>query len=107
MIGFFNSRAPREPGTALAPLAVAWLALVLLTLISLLLGQSSHGATWLQFVVAAIVWVKGLLVSRRFIESDLAHPFIKNVLRAFIAFAPIALVLTAVYRQEFAALVTL
>lgn len=97
----------KQPGTALAPLAVAWLALVLLTLLSLMLGQSSHGATWLQLVVAAIVWVKGVLVSRRFIESDLAHPFIKNVLRVFIAFTPVALVLTAVYRQEFAALVTL
>lgn len=101
------SERTQQPGTALAPLAIAWLALVALTLLSLLLGQSSHGATWLHFVVAAIVWVKGVLVSRRFIESDLAHPFIKNVLRGFIAFAPIALVLTAVYRQEFATLVTL
>lgn len=99
--------ATQQPGTALSPLVVAWLTLVALTLFSLVLGQWFHGAAWLQILVAAIVWIKGHLIARRFIESELAHPFIRNVLRGFIAFTPIALVLTAFYGHQFARWATL
>jgi hypothetical protein len=99
--------SPRQPGTSLAPLTVAWLALVALTLLSLGLGQWFHGAAWLQLLVAAIVWIKGALVARHFIESELAHPFIRNVLRGFIAFTPLALVFTAFYGERFARWATL
>lgn len=96
-----------RPNTALGPLVTAWLALVALTVLSLELGQHFHGAAWLQVLVAAIVWIKGTLVARRFIESELATPFIRNVLRAFIAFTPIALVLTAFFGSQFARWATL
>jgi hypothetical protein len=96
-----------RPNTALAPLATAWLALVALTLLSLGLGHWFHGAAWLQVLVAAIVWIKGSLVARRFIEAELAPPFIRNVLRGFIAFTPIALLLTAFYGQQLARWATL
>ncbi len=66
--------ATPQPGTALSPLVVAWLALVALTLFSLVLGQWFHSAAWLQILVAAIVLIKGHLIARRFIESELAHP---------------------------------
>ena len=98
---------PIRPTTTIAPLAAAWLALVALTLLSLGLGHWFHGAAWLPLLVAAIVWLKGTLVARRFIEADLATPFIRNVLRGFIAFTPIALVLTAFYGPQFARWATL
>lgn len=92
---------------ALAPLALAWLALVALTLVSLGLGHWLHGAAWLQILVAAIVWFKGHLVARHFIEADLATPFIRHLLRGFIAFTPLALVLTAFFGHQFARWATL
>ena len=91
----------------LGPLTHAWLALVLLTLLSLGIGQWFHGATWLPLLVAAIVWVKGTLVARSFIEAQFAHPFITRVLAGFIAFTPVALVLTAFYGSQFARWATL
>lgn len=93
---------PSTPPAALAPLTLAWLALVALTLFSLMLGQWFHGAAWLPVLVAAIVWIKGWLVARRFIEAEQAHPFIRNVLRGFIAFTPVALLLTAFFGHQFA-----
>lgn len=81
---------------------LAWLALVALTLISLGLGEWFPAAAWLPLLVAAIVWVKGTLVARCFIESHVAHPFIARVLAAFIAFAPLALVATAYFGEKVA-----
>jgi len=96
-----------SPSAHLLPLTAAWLALVALTLISLGLGQWFHGAAWLPLLVAAIVWIKGTLVAHQFIESKLAHPFIARVLAGFIAFTPIALVLTAFFGGQFARWATL
>ncbi|ATE59141.1 hypothetical protein [Thauera sinica] len=92
----------RKPGTSLVPLASTWLVLVGLTLLSVQLGDSLGRQQAVQLIVAAIVWVKGSLIARHFIEADLAHPFIRNVLRFFVAFAPIAIVLTAFFGDEFA-----
>jgi len=96
-----------KPSTALAPLTRAWLALVVLTLLSLVLGQWFHGADWLPLAVAAIVWLKGTLVARQFIEARQAHPFIRRVLLAFVAFAPLALVLVAFFGNHIARWATL
>ena len=96
-----------QVSTELKPITWAWLALVVLTLLSLELGQWLHGVAWLQFVVAAIIWLKGTLVARSFIESQIAHPFIRNVLRVFIAFAPLALILIVFFGREFARWTTL
>ena len=96
--------SPREqtPSTALLPLTWAWLVLVVLTLLSLGIGQWFHGAVWLPLLVAAIIWIKGALIARQFIESHLTHPFIRRVLAGFIAFTPIALVLTVFFGRQFA-----
>lgn len=91
----------------LAPLIYAWLALVVLTLLSLGFGQWFRGATWLPILVAAIVWLKGTLVARQFIESPLTHPFIAWVLRVFVVFTPLALLLTAFFGAQFARWTTL
>ena len=76
---------------------LTWLTLVALTLISLGLGQWFHGASWLPLLVASIVWIKGTLVARHFIEVRWVHPFIAWVLRVFVAFAPALLILSAFF----------
>jgi len=88
-------------------LTVAWLALLSLTLASLGLGEWFREAGWLPAMVAAIMWIKGALVARCFIESHVAHPFIARVLSAFIAFAPLALLGTAYFGPQLARLSTL
>jgi hypothetical protein len=97
----------QQLSTALGPLTYAWLGLVALTLISLGLGQWFHGTVWLQLVVAAIVWLKGMVVANQFIEARLAHPFIRRVLMAFIGFTPLALGLIAFFGSQFAKWATL
>lgn len=96
-----------KPSIHLQPLVFAWLVLVTLTLISLELGGRFHGSQWLQVVVAVIVWLKGWLVSRHFIEVHLATRFIRHLLQGFIAVAPLALVLTAFFWDVFARWATL
>lgn len=77
------------------PIFAGWLILVLLLLVSIGAGHFFHGAAWLPFAIAAIVWVKGTLIARFFIEAHHAHPFIQWALRIFIAFVPAFLLLTA------------
>ena len=92
----------KTPSTSLVPLTLTWLVLCVLTVLSLGLGQWFHAAAWLPLLVAVIVWVKGTLVARYFIESELAHPFIRRLLMGFIAFAPLWLILTGFYGGQFA-----
>ena len=78
------------------PLPVfAWLALLALSFIGLGLGEWFGHARWMPLLVAAIIWAKGSMVARYFIESDKAHSFIAWVIRIFIAFVPVALVISA------------
>ena len=97
----------KQPSSAIAPLSTAWLALVALTLISPFLGQWLHGAGWLQLLVAGIVWVKGWLIARQFIEIELAPPFIRRVMQGFILFTPVMLLLTVFLGNHFARWATL
>lgn len=48
----------------LASMTGAWIGLVILTVASLNLGQWFHGTAWLQLLVAAIIWIKGILVAK-------------------------------------------
>lgn len=75
-------------------LVLPWLVLLALTLVSLLAGHRFGHASWMPLLVAAIIWIKGTLVARYFIESNTAHPIIAWIVRAFIAFVPTALVIT-------------
>ena len=97
----------RKHATSLRPLVLTWLALVGLTLASPQLGNGLGGPQAVQLTVAAIIWIKGYLVARHFIEAELAHPFLRNVLRFFIAFTPIAIVLTTFFGDRFARLASL
>ena len=42
-------------------LTLAWLALVVLTLVSLGLGEWFRAAAWLPLLVAALIWLKGAI----------------------------------------------
>jgi hypothetical protein len=88
-------------------LTVAWLALVALTLASLGLSEWFREVRWLPLLVAAIIWVKGAVVARCFIESQVAHPFVAGVLKTFIAVSPLALIATAFFGDTLARWATL
>ncbi|QKV58658.1 MAG: hypothetical protein HT580_16930 [Dechloromonas sp.] len=88
-------------------LTATWLALVALTLVGLGLGEWFRDGRWLPLLVAAIIWLKGALVARHFIESHIAHPFIARLLQGFIAIAPAALILTAFFGDTLARWATL
>jgi hypothetical protein len=47
------------------------------------------------------------VIARYFIESHLTHPFIRRVLRYFIAFTPVALALVVFFGGQFARWATL
>lgn len=74
---------------------VVWLGLLTLSLTGLLLGEHFGHRPWMPLLVALIIWVKGSLVAHYFIESHTAHPFVAWLLRIFIAFVPLALVISA------------
>lgn len=95
------------PTDTFRPMLAAWSALVALTLASLALGIWFHNNRWLPALVAVIIWVKGALVAGRFIESHLAHPFIRRLLGAFILFAPIVLAVTSFFADAIARWTTL
>ncbi|WP_310491713.1 hypothetical protein [Dechloromonas sp.] len=88
-------------------LTVAWLALVALTLASLGLSEWFREVRWLPLLVAVIIWLKGVVVARCFIESAVAHPFIARVLKVFIAVSPLALIATAFFGGTLARWATL
>jgi hypothetical protein len=88
-------------------ITAAWLGLVALTLLGLALGEWFRAAPWLPLVVAAIVWLKGTMVAIAFIESQVAHPFVARLLQAFVATAPLALVVTAFFGDTLARWATL
>ena len=88
-------------------LTAAWLILVALTLVSLGLSEWFRDVRWLPLLVAAIIWIKGALVARCFIESHVAHPFIARVLSVFIAISPLALIATAFFGGTLARWATL
>ncbi len=92
---------------ALTPLVLSWFALVCLTFVGLGLSQGDMRGIGFQLLVAALVWFKGWIVARYFIESHLAHPFIATVVRVFVLCVPLALVLTALLGERFARLATL
>lgn len=86
-----------RPNSTISPLVLAWLGLLLLTLASLVLGNRFGHAAWMPLPVAAIIWIKGTVVSSCFIESNRAHPLIAWIVRVFIGFVPIVLVLFALF----------
>lgn len=73
----------------------AWLALLALTAAGMLFGREFGHASWLPILVAGLIWLKGWVVARWFLQAGEAHPFVAWLVRIFIAFTPAALVLTS------------
>lgn len=90
-----------KPASA-PPITAAWLGLVVLTLLGLAFARWLRDANWLPFAVAAVIWLKGTLVARCFLESHRAHPFIAWLLRGFVAFAALALLVTSLFPETLA-----
>lgn len=88
----------------LLPLFLAWAGLVLLSLLSIGLGEWVSEAAWLPSLVGAIIWLKGWLVARYFLEAPLCHTLLRRIIWTFVAFAPIALVLTDTFGHQLAAI---
>lgn len=80
-------------------LTCAWLGLLLLTALGLAMGQMSGHASWLPSLVALLIWTKGWVVARYFLNAGQAHPFVTWLVRIFTAFAPAALLLTDVFAR--------
>jgi hypothetical protein len=88
-------------------MTAAWLLLVTLTLLSLGLSEWFRNIPLLPLLVAGIIWLKGAVVARCFIETHVAHPFIKRVVKVFIALAPLALLATSFFGSTLARWATL
>ena len=84
------------------PLFVAWFGLVSLSLLSLGLGYWLGDAPWAPALVGSIIWLKAWLVARYFLEAPLCRTFIRRLIWTFIAFAPIALVITDMFASDIA-----
>jgi len=95
--------ATAKPSTRLAPLVLAWAGLVVLTGLSLGLGHWVDGGRWLAPPVAALIWLKAWIVARYYLEIPLARTLLRRAVWAFVAFAPVALLLTSLLGRQFAA----
>ena len=95
-------------GFSLVTLARVWLALVILSLLSLVLGEwvGSTNA-WLPAAVSIIIWLKAWLVARYFLETYECIPYIRWLVLGFIGFAPVMLLLTDTFGPELAGLLQL
>lgn len=87
---------------SLTSLTLAWVCLLGLTALSLLLGNTLHGQTWLQLLVAGILWLKAWIVIRHFIQANATHRFLRNVLYGFIGVTPVCIVLLGFWGAAFA-----
>lgn len=75
--------------------ALAWLALVLLSALSLMLTHRGSGVSASALIVAALVWVKAQIVARRFLELGHAGRPFQWALHIFMAYGPLGLVILA------------
>lgn len=75
--------------------ALAWLALVVLSAVSLMLTHQGHGVSVSALVVAALVWIKAQIVARRFLELGHAGTTFQWAINIFMAYGPLGLVLIA------------
>ena len=101
-----NTVETKNPA-GLASFTHAWLGLVALTFASLYLSHWFHGTAWLQILVAAILWLKGILVAKKFIEIKATHTFIRRVVLGFVAVTPLVLLVIAYFGNQVARWATL
>lgn len=92
----------KQPSIRLSPLVSTWAGLSLLTFASVAMGEWWHGTAGLPRVVALMIWLKAWLIARYFLEVQLTHPFIRRLVQVFIAFVPVALVLSDLFGPRIA-----
>jgi predicted PurR-regulated permease PerM len=92
---------------SLSALTQAWLTLVALTLASLAFGKWTAAAPLLPLLMAVVIWAKCAIVAEHFIEANEAHPFIRRLVRIFIALAPLALIIITFLGPEISRWTTL
>jgi caa(3)-type oxidase subunit IV len=85
----------------------AWAALAAATFASLVLGEWLPPGEWLALLVALLIGLKAWLVARYYLETGNSHAFIRRLTWAFVAFVPLALVLTVAFGDRLAAWMSL
>ena len=74
----------------------AWVWLLLLTVASAAIAVTERGVLpWVGWLIAALVAWKAWLVAEHYLEVAEAAPVFRRLVLAFIALAPLALVVTA------------
>lgn len=74
----------------------AWVWLLLLTVASAAIAVTERGVLpWVGWLIAALVAWKAWLVAEHYLELTEAAPVFRRLVLAFIALAPLALVVTA------------
>ena len=74
----------------------AWVWLLLLTVASAAIAMTERGVLpWVGWLIAALVAWKAWLVAEHYLELAEAAPVFRRLVLAFIALAPLALVVTA------------
>ena len=73
-----------------------WLALMALSVVSVLAADQAHHGyrLWMTVAVASIAWFKAQLVIRHYLEAWRAPPVFHRVVQIFAALAPLALVVS-------------
>ena len=66
-----------------------WLALIALTLLGALLGETGDAGWPLTLTVVALIYIKGSVVIDHYMEMRMANRRIRNVLRLFVTVVPI------------------
>lgn len=92
----------KAPSTSLRPLVLAWLGLVILTLTSLFIAEWLPGMSGLALLIAAIIWLKGWILARFYLETELSRRIIRRATWAFVIFVPLGLLLISYFGQGIA-----
>lgn len=94
----------KTPSTSLRPLVLAWLGLVALTLTSLFIAEWLPHMSGLALLIACIIWLKGWLLARFYLETELSRRIIRRATWAFVGFVPLGLLLTSYFGASVAAI---
>ena len=90
--------APSSHRPSTRATTLAWLALVVLSVLSVTVAGVSHqgGSRFVMAVlVAGIAWFKGLMLIRHYLEAAHAGPVFHRIVLGFAALAPLGLALSA------------
>lgn len=86
---------------------IIWLALIGLTFVGALLGETGNAGWPLTLTVVGLIFVKGSIVIDHYMEMRSANQRIRNVLRLFITLIPILVILSFSWGEEIRRLTTL